>query len=218
MRKIIVNAFMSLDGVIQGPGGPQEDTSGHFKFSGWQAPYDDEAVGTFINKIIQQPNDLLLGRKTYEIFAAYWPFTGSNPVADQFNKAVKYVGTNTLQSGTWANTVLLNKNAVEQVKTLKTGNGPDLQTWGSANFLQALLAEELIDEMNLLTYPLLLGKGKRLFNGHAAPRALTLTGHEVTGQGIIIAQYRRAGAVTTGAFMEIEPSELELERRKKNNV
>ncbi|WP_119079253.1 dihydrofolate reductase family protein [Chitinophaga alhagiae] len=214
MRKIKVITFSSLDGVIQAPGGPGEDTSNNFKFGGWSVNYGDETIGQYLDKATGQPHDLLLGRKTYDIFAGYWPFKGG-PMAEKINKATKYVATGTLQSATWDRTVLLNKNTLQQVKELKAQNGIDLLVWGSANFLQTLLAEQLVDELILMTYPLLLGKGKRLFDGNAAPGSLQLTDHAISGTGVIIAQYQPAGAVVTGEFDEEDATEQELEQRKK---
>lgn len=212
MRKIKVITFSSLDGVIQAPGGPEEDPSSDFKFGGWSVNYGDEAMGQYLDKATEQPHDLLLGRKTYDIFAGYWPFKGG-PMAEKINKATKYVATNTLKSTTWNDTVLLNKNTLQQVRELKAQDGIDLLVWGSANFLQTLFAEKLVDELIIMTYPLLLGKGKRLFEGNAAPGSLQLTDHVVTGTGVIIAQYKPAGEVVPGEFEEEEATAAEIEKR-----
>jgi dihydrofolate reductase len=205
MRKITVNSFLSLDGVLQAPGGPGEDTSGHFKFGGWSVHYWNEAVGRYMDELYKQPYDLLLGRKTYNIFAGYWPFK-DNEMGRQFTKANKYVATHTLQSAAWENTTLLNKDTIQQVRDLKAQQGIDLLIYGSASFVQSLLAEKLVDELNIWTFPLLLGQGKRLFDGHAAPCNLEMTAHSVFSTGLTFAQYRPAGNIVTGSFDDDGPS------------
>jgi len=193
MRKIIVLTFMSLDGVMQAPGGPEEDTSDGFKFGGWSAPYADEVTG----KVMQQqmaPTDLLLGRKTFEIFESYWPKHAS--FWPGINESTKYVLSNTRKKSDWENTEFL--TTVADIKKLKNSDGADLKVWGSSKLAQLLLKHDLVDELWLKIYPVLLGKGKRLFDDDAFPAALTLTGSEVSPGGVIIAYYKRAGEVKTG--------------------
>ena len=193
MRKIIVLSFITLDGVMQAPGGPEEDTSGGFKYGGWTAPYFDEAAGKIMAKQMQ-PADLLLGRKTFEIFASYWP-----EHADMWpgiNDATKYVLSNTMDKADWKNSVFL-KN-VADIKKLKNADGPDLQVHGSGRLIQLLLEHDLVDELWLKFFPLTLGSGKKLFDGGAIPAAFTLTESSVTPRGVIFANYKRAGDVKTG--------------------
>jgi dihydrofolate reductase len=201
MRKIIVLTFISLDGVMQAPGGPEEDTSGGFKFGGWTFPYFDEFAGQIMDEQIKPPFDLLLGRKTYDIFASYWPHQDeSNPVTVPFNKAKKYVASHQAFDPTWENTTVLHENVVEQVKKLKSEDGPDLQVHGSGNFIQTLLENDLVDEMWLKTFPVTLGNGKKLFAEGTLPAAFTLLESKVSPLGVIFANYKRAGEVKTGSF------------------
>src|SRR5688500_4021670 len=174
MRKIITNTFMTLDGVMQAPGGPQEDRSGNFEFGGWSVNYWDDVMMQVMAERPKTPYDLLLGRKTYEIFAAHWPFIKNDPTADEFNKATKYVATNTLKTFTWQNTVLLNNNLVQQIKKIKDSDGADLQVHGSSDLLQTLLKHQLIDEMNIWIFPAVIGKGKKLFGSGTIPSNLKL--------------------------------------------
>jgi dihydrofolate reductase len=193
MRKIIVLSFMSLDGVIQGPGAPKEDTSGGFKYSGWMAPYGDEVFGNALEKEMK-PSDLLLGRKTFKIFANYWPVHENGWPG--INDVTKYVMSKTLKKATWKNSVII-KN-VADIKKLKKSKGSDIQVWGSANLIQTLLKNDLVDELSLKIFPLTLGKGKRLFDKGPIPAAFTLMESLVTTNGVIIAKYKRAGKVKTG--------------------
>lgn len=193
MRKIIVLSFITLDGVMQAPGGPEEDMSGGFKYGGWTAPYFDEAAGEIMAKQMQ-PADLLLGRKTFEIFAGYWPkhadmWPGINDVA-------KYVLSNTLDKADWKNSVFL--KGIEDIKKLKDSEGHDLQVHGSGQLIQLLLQNDLVDELWLKTFPLTLGQGKKLFADGTIPAAFTLTESTVTPGGVIFANYKRAGEVKTG--------------------
>jgi dihydrofolate reductase len=198
MRKIIVLSFISLDGVMQAPGGPTEDTSGDFKFGGWTVPYFDEAAGKLMDEQMTKPFDLLLGRKTYDIFAGYWPqHVDAWPQAD---KAVKYVASHSLEKGSWEKTVILNGDVVEELKKLKASDGPDLQVHGSGNFIQTLLKHDLVDEMWLKIFPLTLGKGKKLFAEGTIPAAFTLIDSQTTPSGVIFTNYKRAGEVKTGSF------------------
>ena len=200
MRRIVVSAFTSLDGVMQAPGGPQEDASGGFVFGGWVAPYADDALGAAIREVFAQPFDLLLGRRTYDIFAAYWPHV-SDPndwIAPAFNRATKYVAARTNPTRGWQNSQWLGADAVAALKTIKAGDGPNLIVQGSSDLLQTLWREGLVDEFSVLTFPVLLGKGKRLFGGNGAPSALTLLTSKVCPSGVIVAKYRPDGAVKTG--------------------
>ena len=193
MRKIIVLSFITLDGVMQAPGGPEEDLSGGFKYGGWTAPYFDDAAGEIMAKQMR-PADLLLGRKTFEIFAGYWP-----EHADMWpgiNDVTKYVLSNTLDKADWKNSVFL--KGVEDIKKLKDSEGHDLQVHGSGQLIQLLLQNDLVDELWLKTFPLTLGQGKKLFADGTIPAAFTLTESTVTPGGVIFANYKRAGEVKTG--------------------
>lgn len=201
MRKIIVLSFITLDGVMQAPGGPQEDTSGDFKFGGWTVPYFDEASGAVMGKQMSMPFDLLLGRKTYDIFAGYWPKQDpAGPVADPFNKATKYVVSASAPNLTWENSVLITGDVVAQLQALKQQTGPMLQVHGSGKLIQTLLKHDLVDELWLKIFPITLGTGKRLFAEGTIPAAFKLTSSQVTPSGVMIANYTRAGVVKTGSF------------------
>lgn len=196
MRKLIVLSFVTLDGVMQGPGGPTEDTSGDFAYGGWLVPYFDESLGATMGEQMVQPFDLLLGRKTFEIFASYWPHH-----ADEWpgiNEAVKYVASNTLAEHEWQNSVFLSGDVADAIKKLKAQDGPDVQVHGSSNFIQTLLKHDLIDELWLKIFPVVLGTGKRLFDGGTIPAAYTLVDSKVTPSGVMIATFKRAGEVHTG--------------------
>lgn len=197
MRKIIVTTFISLDGVMQAPGGPEEDTSNAFQYGGWTVPFADEASGNAMLKQMQ-PTDLLLGRKTFEIFESYWPQHADNWPG--INEATKYVLSNTVESSNWQNTVFL-KN-VADIEKLKNSDGPDLKVWGSSELVHLLLKHDLVDEIWLKTYPVLLGKGKKLFDDGTTPATFTLTESTITPGGVIFANYQRAGEVKTGTFAE----------------
>lgn len=198
MRKLIVLTFLSLDGVMQAPGGPTEDPSGDFKFGGWTVPYFDEDLGKEMGDQMSKPFDLLLGRKTFEIFAAYWPDHPEDGAG--INAATKYVASTTLTTHPWEKTVFLNGDLKTEVEKLKQMDGPDIQVHGSATFLQTLLSFDVVDEFWLKIFPVTLGKGKRLFGEGTLPAAYTLTKSSVTPSGVIIAAYQRAGDVTTGSF------------------
>ena len=216
MRKIIVGAFVSLDGVMQAPGGPEEDPIGGFRFGGWVAPFFDETAGATIDELFSKPFDLLLGRKTYDIFAAHWPYAGADdPIGPLFDRINKYVATrNPAFKATWQNSHVLGPDAIAAVKALKAEDGPDLLTQGSTEFLKALFENDLIDEINVFTFPVILGKGKRLFGEASFPRAWTLVNWRSSENGIVISKYARAGDVTTGSFEFDTPTEAELERRR----
>ena len=201
MRKIVVLSFISLDGVMQAPGGPDEDVSSGFKYGGWTVPYWDESSSDIMSKQMSMPFDLLLGRKTYDIFAGYWPKQDpSGPVADPFNKATKYVVSNSSPKLTWKNSQLIDGDVVTQLQSLKNEDGPMLQVHGSGNLIQTLLKNDLVDELWLKTFPVTLGPGKKLFGGGTIPVAFELAESHVTPSGVIIASYTRAGEVKTGSF------------------
>lgn len=193
MRKITVLSMITLDGVMQAPGGPGEDTSGGFKYGGWLAPYDDEVYGKAMEKLTES-TDLLLGRKTFEIWAGYWP--QHEKAWPGINDVTKYVLSGTLQSSDWQNVVFL-KNTSD-IETLKNSKGSDLQVWGSGKLISLLLNHDLVDELWIITHPLTLGSGKKLFAGGALPAAFTLRESSVTPSGVIMAHYTRAGEVKTG--------------------
>lgn len=185
--------MITLDGVMQGPGGPKEDTSSGFKYGGWVAPYDDEAYDKAVEEELK-PADYLLGRKTFEIWADYWPEHAD--FWPGINEGTKYVLSKTLKKSNWKNSVFLTNLA--DIKKLKNSNGPDIQVWGSSKLIQLLLKNDLIDELHLKIHPLILGKGKKLFDNTAKPAAFTLMESSVTTTGVIMANYKRAGKVKTG--------------------
>lgn len=198
MRKIIVLSFITLDGVMQAPGGPEEDTSGGFKYGGWVVPYFDEFGGEIMAEQMSRQSDLLLGRKTFEIFASYWPYHEDDWPG--INKVAKYVASNTLFKHEWNNSVFLNGNITDQIRKLKQQDGPDLQVHGSGNLIQTLLKHDLVDELWLKIFPIILGTGKRLFAEGAIPAAFTLSDSKTSPKGVIVANYKRAGEVETGTF------------------
>lgn len=198
MRKIIVLSFLSLDGVMQAPGGPEEDTSGNFLYGGWTVPYFDSAAGSIMAKQMSAPADLLLGRKTFEIFASYWPTHESDWPG--INAMTKYVVSNTLTSPAWENSVVLSGDVVEKLKKLKHQEGNNLQVHGSSELIQTLLSNDLVDEFWLKTFPVTLGNGKRLFADGTIPASFTVHDVEVTPKGVIVATYKRAGDIQTGSF------------------
>ena len=195
MRKIIVLSFITLDGVMQAPGGPEEDTSGDFKFGGWVTPYFDDASGKIMEKQLQ-PSDYLLGRKTFEIFASYWPEHGEFWPA--INEHTKYVLSNTMKKSDWKNSVFLNN--VDDIKKVKASKGADLQVHGSGKLIQTLLKHDLVDELWLKIFPVTLHSGKRLFGEGTIPAAFSLVESTVTPSGVIVANYNRAGEVKTGTI------------------
>jgi dihydrofolate reductase len=217
MRKVIVAAFVSLDGVMQAPGGPTEDPTGGFDLGGWLPPHFDDGVGQAMDGLFQRPFDLLLGRKTYEIFAAHWPFVGpDDPIGQLFDRVTKFVATRDPDFKLdWRNSRWLGEDPVAEVRRLKGEAGPDLLTQGSADFLQTLFAADLVDELHTLTFPVVLGRGKRLFQGGAAPRVFALTGSTATGSGVVVSRYAKAGAVEIGSFQMAEPTPQELARQAK---
>ena len=197
MRKIIVLEHVSLDGVIQAPGGSNEDTSGDFAYGGWIAPYSDEILGTLLRRQMNLPFDLLLGRTTFEIWEPYWP-----QHADAWpgvNTATKYIASNTRTSSKWQPSVFLNGDIAEKVAGIKQQQGPDLHVWGSGNLIQTLIKHDLVDVFWLMIYPITLGRGKQLFADGTIPAAFKLTESNVTQNGVIVVNYERAGAITTGS-------------------
>ena len=219
MRKLIVLSFITLDGVMQAPGGPEEDPTGGFEFGGWTVDYWDDFLGKVMAEQMEKPFDLLLGRKTYEIFAAYWPYvksdTADQMMAEKLNNAKKYVVSTTLNKLDWRNSTLIKGNVVQEIKNLKEQNGPELQVHGSSNLIQTLLEHDLIDELRLKTFPITLGTGKRLFGEGTIPAAFKLVESKTSTTGVIAATYDRAGKVKTGSFALEIPSEAELARRKR---
>lgn len=202
MRRIIVLTFITLDGVMQTPGGPSEDTSGDFKYGGWIVPYSDDFIFKVMNEQMGHPFDLLLGRKTYDIFAGYWPKHNDekDPIGSGINKATKFLATHSPLKSDWSDTVPLQGDAVEAIKMLKQQDGPELQVHGSGNLVQTLLRHDLVDELWLKIYPITLGAGKRLFADRTIPAAFNLKESKVSPKGVIITSYKRAGKVETGSF------------------
>ena len=198
MRKVIVLEHISIDGVIQAPGGPDEDTSGGFAYGGWIGPYSDAILGTVLRRQMNMPFDLLLGRKTFEIWAPFWP-----QHADEWpgvNTATKYVASNTMTSHEWQPSVFLSGDVGEKVAALKEGPGPDLHIWGSGNLLQTLMKHDVVDNFWLMIYPITLGEGKRLFAEGTIPAAFKVTESIVGSTGVIVMNYERAGVVQTGTI------------------
>ena len=200
MRKIVASFFISLDGVMQAPGGPQEDTSGGFQFGGWTVPHSDETTGGTIGTLFDRPYALLLGRKTYDIFAGYWPHHGGNAFADAFNAAPKYVATHRHDDLDWNNSKSLGDDPIAALRDLKAQEGPVLIVQGSSDFMQTLLATDLLDEISLLIFPVVLGDGKRLFRAGTLPTGLKLTRSQTSSTGVVMVTYERGGEVETGSF------------------
>jgi len=226
MRKLVTAAFVTLDGVMQAPGGPEEDPTGSFAHGGWTVPYWDDVIGEAMGESFARPFDLLLGRKTYDIFAAHWPHVDVDPasstfaageaeIAATFDRVTKYVASRSRPALRWRNSEWLGEDAAAAVRALKQGDGPDLLTQGSSDFVQTLLAADLVDELRLLIYPIALGRGKRLFGAGAQPAAFRLVRSVAAPSGVVIATYERAGAVETGSFALETPTEAELERRRR---
>jgi dihydrofolate reductase len=212
VRKLVVNTMMSLDGVMQAPGGPDEDPTGGFTYGGWGANYFDEEM---MRRVAESaPYELLLGRGTYEIFAAHWPYD-EGPIADHLNSTRKHVASTTLERVDWNNSTLISGDVAEYVATLKSQDGPEIQVHGSPGLLQTLLEHDLIDEYRMWIFPLVLGTGKRAFGDGTIPAALKLVDTQVSGTGVTINTYERAGEIKPGSFEFDEPTEAELERRKR---
>ena len=195
MRKVIVLEFITLDGVIQAGGGPEEDPSGGFAYGGWQAPYSDDVLGTVMKRQMNMPFDLLLGRTTFDIWASYWPHHAD--IWPGVNPATKYVASNTITSHAWQPSVFLGGDIVEKINNLKQTQGPDLHVYGSANLVQTLMKHDVVDAFWLKIYPLTLGSGKRLFTDGTIPAAFKVTESTVSSTGVILVNYERAGAIPT---------------------
>ena len=196
MRKLIVLEHVSLDGVIQGPGGPEEDPSGGFRYGGWTAPYSDPDLDAFLERQLGLPFDLLLGRVTFDIWEPYWP--KHQNMWPGVMTATKYVASNTRSASEWRPSIFLSGDLAEKIAGLKKEDGPDLHVWGSGNLVQTLLKHDLVDSFRLMIYPLALGKGKRLFAEGSMPMAFKVTESLVTKVGVMVAEYERAGPVATG--------------------
>ncbi|MDQ4070010.1 MAG: dihydrofolate reductase family protein [Actinomycetota bacterium] len=217
MRDLVVPAFLTLDGVMQAPGGPEEDPTGGFTQGGWSVNYWDEDMGAVMGEYFSRPFELLLGRRTYEIFAAHWPYVTEGEdagAATVLNSARKYVASRTLSEVTWNNSVLLQGDAAEAVAALKAEDGPDIVTQGSSNLIQALLRHDLVDEFRLWTFPVVVGQGKRLFGDGTMPGGLRVVGSETSTTGVVMTTYRRAGEIPLGSFALENPTAEEVERRE----
>jgi dihydrofolate reductase len=196
MRKIVVLEFMTLDGVMQAPGGPEEDPAESFAFGGWQVPYSDPLVGEVTKKELDASVEYLLGRKTFEIWAGYWPKHAD--IWPGINDGKKYVLSSTMKQTDWKNTEFIEN--VDDIRKLKESDGPDIQVWGSSQLVHLLLENDLVDELRIMTYPLIVGEGKKVFADGAMPAALTLTKSSTGTSGVIVAWYKRAGDIQTGSF------------------
>jgi dihydrofolate reductase len=216
MRKLIASTFVSLDGVLQAPGGPQEDPTGGFAFGGWTFPFFDDSVDLSGSGFDGMGRELVLGRRTYEVFEAYWPYQAEDdPIARTFNATRKHVASRTLGELAWNNSTLLRGDVAAAVAALKSEPGPDLQIIGSGHLIQTLRAASLIDEYNVWTFPVVLGRGKRLFEPGAKAGALRLVASKVSKTGVVMSTYVPAGEVPVGSFAQDEPSVKEVERRAK---
>ena len=199
MRELIVTTFVTLDGVMQAPGGPDEDRDGGFEHGGWSAGYWSDEMGEVMGETMSTPFELLLGRRTYEIFAAHWPHT-DEPPAELFNSITKHVATTTLDELDWVNSRRIEGDVAEGVRALKAEDGPELQVHGSANLIQTLLEHGLVDEFRLKIYPVVLGTGKRLFDGGAVPAGLEVADSRILSNGVIVATYRTGAEIAYGSF------------------
>jgi len=214
MRKLVVAAFVTVDGVMQAPGTPEEDPTGGFDQGGWSVNYWDEMMGRAMGEVFGRPFDLLLGRRTYEIFAAHWPYVEDDPAA-ALNSARKHVASRTLRDLTWNNSTLLDGDAADAVRRLKAEDGPDLVTQGSSELIQTLLEHDLVDELRVWTFPVLVGPGKRLFDRGTMPAGLELVDSATSTTGVLMSTYRRAGEIQRGSFGLETPTEAEIERRAR---
>jgi dihydrofolate reductase len=214
MRKIRTATFVSMDGVMQAPGGPTEDPRGGFRFGGWVFPFFDDKAGALMDRAMGQDYDLLLGRRTYEIFAGFWPYQ-DDEIGRVFNAVNKYVVAGPDTPMTWAGSHRLEGDPAEAVRALKATEGRDLLIQGSSEVIHTLLAHDLIDQLTILTFPILLGTGKRLFDEGSRPHAWTPESQERTDTGVIVGTYRLGGEVPTGSFADDNPSAEELQRRER---
>ncbi len=229
MRDLVVSTFMTLDGVMQAPGGPEEDPSGGFAHGGWSVNYWDDVMNAVMTESFATPSDLLLGRRTYEIFAAHWPHVSEQERAERggtasevddsaaatLNSARKYVASRTLDTVEWNNSTLLDGDAADAVAALKAEDGPDLLVQGSGDLIQTLLEHDLVDEFRIWTFPVVVGAGKRLFGDGSSPAGLELVDSKVSTTGVVMATYRRSGDVEPGAFTFEVPTEAEQARRER---
>jgi dihydrofolate reductase len=214
MRKIIVATFMSMDGVLQSPGGPHEDTSGGFKWGGWSFPYWDELMNKTMEKIMSAPFDLLLGRRTYEIFAAHWPYQ-DDEIGKVFNRIRKYVVATRPVDLSWQHSILINGDVVNELKKLKQQDGPNLLVHGSSRLMQTLFSNHLVDDLHTWIFPLTLSRGKKLFEEGTQALEWKLIGSVVSTTGVIIASYVPNGEVKTGSFVPDKVSDAEIARRER---
>jgi dihydrofolate reductase len=215
MRKLAVGTFLTLDGVMQAPGGPEEDPSGGFAHGGWSVNYWDDDMAQSMTERMSVPFDLVLGRRTYEIFAAHWPHASEEAGAKPLNDAKKHVATRTLKSLDWQNSFLIEGDVAEGVAALKQQDGPELQVHGSSNLIQTLLRNNLIDEFRLMIFPVVVGQGKRLFDDGTIPSGLKVMDSKTSSTGVVIATYLPAGDIPIGSFALDDPSEAEIDRRGK---
>jgi len=216
VRKLIASTFVSLDGIMQAPGGPEEDPTGGFALGGWMFGFADESMDISDSGFDGKDRELLLGRRTYEIFEAYWPYQpDDHPVARTLNAAKKHVASRTLTALRWNNSTVLDGDVVPAIIALKSQPGPDLQIIGSGCLIQTLQAASLIDEYNVWTFPVVLGRGKRLFSETAKPSALRLVRSQVSTTGVVMSTYLPGGDIKPGSFASAEPSEQELARRRR---
>lgn len=215
MRKVLVITFMSMDGVLQAPGGPDEDRTGNFKWGGWMAPYGDDITDQFLGEIFQQPFDLLLGRRTYDIFSAYWPYQEGHPIGKKFDSVEKYVVASKAPDMSWENSTLITGDVVAGLKKLKEQDGPTLLVHGSGRLIQTLLQHNLVDKLNIWIHPITLGSGKKLFEEGAQPVNWKMTDSKVSATGVILATYEPDGDIKPGSFVSGDISEKEKVRREK---
>jgi len=218
MRRLVVNTFITLDGVMQAPGGPEEDPTVDFRYGGWSFHYWDEIMGKTLDEFMAKPFELLLGRRTYEIFAAHWPYIKNDLVADKFNATKKYVVSRTLNKLNWSNSFLIKNNVVQEISKLKEQDGPELQVHGSGNLIKTLVNGNLVDLFNVWIFPVTVGKGKQLFGEGTNASNLKLVDVKSSSTGVIIATYEPAGELKTGSFAPDKPTEEELEQRRKLSV
>ncbi len=213
MRKLAINTFITLDGVMQAPGGPEDDPTGGFTYGGWSVNYWDDMMGQRMTESLSKPFDLLLGRKTYEIFASHWPHAGDDPAAAPLNTATKYVASRTLKRVEWQNSHILRSDVGAAVEELKQQDG-EIQVHGSSKLIHTLLNHELIDEFRLWIFPLVLGTEKRLFGDNTIPAGLRLVDSVTSSTGVVIARYEHGGDINYGSFALQEPAPEEIKRRK----
>ncbi|MFD1145479.1 dihydrofolate reductase family protein [Larkinella insperata] len=215
MRKLILPVYMTMDGIVQAPGGPQEDSTNNFGWGGWMFPFSDPMLDEKLAALAAEPYDLLLGRRTYEIFAAYWPYQVNHPMADLFNRIEKYVVATTAVDTSWENSTLISHHVVEKIQELKAQEKPNLLVWGSRQLVQTLFRHHLVDVLQIWTCPLTLGRGKKLFEEGTQPQNWKLMDSVVSTTGVIVATYVPNGPVQAGSFASEQVSEKERLRRQK---